>query len=50
MAAAAPQWDLANTAVEAGARRYFAERRARITPFIDTIFPCPARSAFTARP
>ena len=30
--------DLAITAVEAGARRYFADRRARIKPFIDAHF------------
>jgi hypothetical protein len=38
MDAAAPDRDLAIAAVEAGARRYFAERRGRIKPFIDAHF------------
>jgi hypothetical protein len=38
MEAAAPDRDLAIAAVEAGARRYFAERRRRIKPFIDAHF------------
>ena len=38
MEATAPDRGLAITAVEAGARRYFAERRSRIKPFIDAHF------------
>jgi hypothetical protein len=38
MDAAVPDRALAVTAVEAGARRYFADRRRRIKPFIDTHF------------
>jgi hypothetical protein len=38
MEAMAPDRDAAVTAVEAGARRYFADRRARIKPFIDAHF------------
>jgi hypothetical protein len=36
---------LAVTAVEAGARRYFADRRARIKPFIDAHFSLPGTLA-----
>ena len=38
MEEAAANRDLAITAVEAGARRYFADRRRRIKPFIDAHF------------
>ena len=38
MDAEAPNRGLAITAVEAGARRYFADRRQRIKPFIDAHF------------
>ena len=41
----APDRDLAVTAVEAGARRYFADRRTRIKPFIDAHFSLPGTLA-----
>jgi hypothetical protein len=45
MEPAAPQRDLAITAVEAGARRYFADRRLHIKPFIDAHFSLPGTLA-----
>ena len=45
MEAAAPDRTLVVTAVEAGARQYFANRRRRIKPFIDAHFSLPGTLA-----
>ena len=45
MEPAAPQRDLAITAVEAGTRRYFADRRRHIKPFIGAHLSLPGTLA-----